>query len=840
MAKQRQNLFSKLTQMFKSGPLVKRKIEGIKSGDVASSALAVFRKSAASIYGSSVNSTGQFDRLSRLADYSEMDSLAEVSKALDIYADESVAKSEKGFSLHIFSENPKIKNLLEDLFFDTLNFEFSGRAWIRNLIKFGDFFLLLDVSPKYGVINVFPIPLNEMEREEGFDPEDPSAVRFRWITNGNQVLQNWEVIHFRLMGNDTFLPYGSSLLESARRPFRQLVMAEDAMLAYRIIRCLHGDTNIWTENGYKKIKDIKVGDKVYSYDHMNNSLILSNVSDWVNNGKQKIYCVKTLHRSIKTNENHPILVLNKKTNIIDYVQVKNLSLEHQAIKPSFVKDYDNLYEDIISVNETEEYADVYDIRVDNNLHNFIADGIVVHNSPERRVFYIDVGNAPPNDIPNIMESAKASLKSQEIADNSVGRTDRRFQPYSVDIDYFIPVRGNESNTRVDTLAGGQNTTAIDDVEYIQRKLIAALGVPKTYLNFDDDLGGKANLATVDIRFSRSIQSIQQVIITELNKIAAIHLASYGYEGEDLLNFKIQLSNPSTMAQQQKLELMRTRFEIAGMQPENKLTDEYIYKEVFELTDDQIEKMEQRQIVELMRRAQLEKLGAAAAEEGSDFGGGGGGSGFGGLGGGSGAGGLDLAGLEDDSEEDIGGDEGDSEEIEDIDLEGGEEDLFANNSRIGPLITDEEDEIFNIELGEGESEYKPVHQQNQVQRYKHNNLKPSRRKSKGSNGLKMTNPGDALKSSDPHFNDIMGKRSFSSATSVGRGGRIKMTDSVDRDFDSIENSEKIRTRLSLSTRSIIDSLNKKISINNREIISDNNVEKDSLIIEAEIFDEGDEK
>ena len=113
---------------------------------------------------------------------------------------------------------------------------FNLVMWVRNLCKYGDFFLFNDVPPEYGVVNAYPIPITEMEREEGFDSSDPSAVRFRWISQGNTVLENWQVSHFRLLGNDAFLPYGSSVLESARRIWRQLILIEDAMLVYRVIR----------------------------------------------------------------------------------------------------------------------------------------------------------------------------------------------------------------------------------------------------------------------------------------------------------------------------------------------------------------------------------------------------------------------------------------------------------------------------------------------------------------------------------------------------------------------------------------------------------------------------
>ena len=484
------NLFKRLTQLFRSGPVVKRKVRSIDTRvampDTKSSAVGIFQKSTSPTYSFiTANAYTLQERLARYADFNEMEYTAEINSALDIYADETVAQDEKGRSLHIYSNNSKIKTTLEDLFYNTLNVEFNMRPWTRNLCKYGDFFLLNDVSPEHGVINVIPIPINEIEREEGYDKADPQAVRFRWVTMGNRILENWEVTHMRLMGNDMFLPYGSSVLEGARRIWRQLVLIEDAMLVYRIVR-----------------------------------------------------------------------------------------------------------------------------------------------SPERRVFYIDVGNATPEEIPILMEQARTTLRSQQIIDKTTGRVDLRYNPLSVDEDYFIPVRGTESGTRIDTLQGGQNTATVEDVEYIQRKLFAALKVPKAYLGYDEMLSSKATLAQEDIRFSRTISMIQRTVISELNKIAIIHLTANGWEGEDLLNFSLRLSNPSTVAQQQKLELYRTKFEIAGSVPEGLLSREWIQRNIIGLSSEEILQIE-RQLLDDAASASAREAAAsigagAGASAGAGPGGGGGG------------------------------------------------------------------------------------------------------------------------------------------------------------------------------------------------------------------------
>ena len=478
MADRKGSLFTRLTKLFRSGPVVRRKVRDY-SQPGASSALEVFRKAHSDVYNSTLSAYGAFDRMSRYSDFSEMEATPEIGSALDIYSEETVSGDDKGRVLHIYSENNRVQEILEELFYDVLNVDFNLVMWARNLCKYGDFFLFNDVSPEYGVINAYPIAISEIEREEGFDAQDPMAVRFRWITQGNQLLENWQVSHFRLLGNDAFLPYGSSVLESARRIWRQLILMEDAMLVYRVIR-----------------------------------------------------------------------------------------------------------------------------------------------APERRVFYIDVGNIAPEEIENYMQQAQSSLKRQPVIDKNNGKVDFRYNPYSVDEDYFLPVRGGESGTKIDTLAGGANASAIEDVQYIQKKLFAALKIPRAYLGYDEEVGSKATLAQEDIRFSRTIQRIQKTLIAELNKIAMIHLYCHGFEGEELADFNLRLTNPSSVAQQQKLELIRSQFDIAGAAPEGVVDRSWIRRNIIGLTNDEIDEIKTGRIADKVEDTEVEAgAEAAKAEGGEDEGGG---------------------------------------------------------------------------------------------------------------------------------------------------------------------------------------------------------------------------
>ena len=212
-----------------------------------------------------------------------------------------------------------------------------------------------------------------------------------------------------------------------------------------------------------------------------------------------------------------------------------------------------------------------------------------------------------------MHQAKSALRSSQVVDKKTGRVDLRYNPLSVDEDYFLPVRGGQDGTAIDTLAGGQNTTAIEDVEYIQKKLFAALKVPKAYLGYDEALSSKATLAQEDIRFSRTINKVQRVIISELNKIAAVHLYANGFEGEDLIDFTLKLSNPSTIAQQQKLELFRTKFEIAGQSPEGMLSRDFLRKRVLGLTNEEIKMIEEQKEEDKIRDLEVEAITLPEAE-----------------------------------------------------------------------------------------------------------------------------------------------------------------------------------------------------------------------------------
>jgi hypothetical protein len=358
------------------------------------------------------------NRISAYYDYESMEFTPEISAALDIYAEESTTLSEKGEILTIYSESDRVKKILEDLFIDKLDINTNLQMWTRGLCKYGDDFVYLKINPKKGVIGCQQLPNIEIERIEGAssknqgqqrDVTTPSReLRFQW-KNKDMEFQSWEIAHFRLLGDDRKLPYGTSMLDKIRRIWKQLLLAEDAMLIYRTSR-----------------------------------------------------------------------------------------------------------------------------------------------APERRVFKVFVGNMDDKDIEPYVQRVANKFKRDTIADPKNGQVDMRYNQMAVDQDYFIPVRDPSQTSPIETLPGAQNLGEIADIEYIQKKLLAALRIPKAFLGFEDVVGEGKTLALMDIRFARTINRIQKSLIQELNKIALVHLYLLGLEDE-LSNFSLSLTNPSAQSDLLRIE-----------------------------------------------------------------------------------------------------------------------------------------------------------------------------------------------------------------------------------------------------------------------------------------------
>ena len=383
------------------------------------------------------------NRGERYIDFEQMEYMPEIASAMDIYADEMTTSNEYDKLLNVSCRNLEIKTILETLFYDALNIEFNAFGWSRSMCKYGDFFLYLDIDEKMGVTSVIGLPNNEVERLEGQDPTNPNYVQYQWNASG-MTFENWQVAHFRILGNDRHAPYGTSVLDPARRIWRQLVLLEDAMIAYRVVR-----------------------------------------------------------------------------------------------------------------------------------------------APERRVFKIDVGNIPPQDIPQYMEKVKTEMKRNSLVDATTGRVDLRYNPLSLEEDYFIPMRGGIGSDIV-SLPGAKSLDDIEDVKYLRDKMFAAIKVPQSYLtNLEGDTEDKTTLAQKDIRFARTIQRLQRSIISELEKISVVHLYTLGFRGDDLINFDLTLNNPSRLAELQQLEYLRTKFDVANAVPEGTYSKRWVAHNILGLSDEEI-------------------------------------------------------------------------------------------------------------------------------------------------------------------------------------------------------------------------------------------------------------
>ena len=420
-----------------------------------------FHKATQTMYGEAL--VGGAERVERVRDYEEMDHYPEITRALDIYADDSMTYAEDGKTVQVISDDEKIIGELEELLYQRLDIDFHLWTWIRNMCKYGDHFNLLDIVNKEGVLGAIAMPVSEVEREEGYN-NDPNSLRFKWTSQGNTVFENYQISHLRILGDDRFLPYGRSVLDSSRKVWKQLLMAEDAMLIYRISR-----------------------------------------------------------------------------------------------------------------------------------------------APERRVFYVDVGNIPPKDVEGYMQNARDKLKRIPVVSESSGNVDLRYNPESILEDFFIPVRGDRGS-RIETLPGGENAAAIEDIEYLQNKLFISLGVPKSYLTAEEDLSGKSTLAQEDIKFARTIQRIQKIVVSELAKISLIHLYLRGYDESAIYNFDLKLTNPSTITEMMHLDLMDKRFSTAReMADSDIISAYYVQKNVLKLTDNEISRMRIEQEKEAVAKSILEKL-----------------------------------------------------------------------------------------------------------------------------------------------------------------------------------------------------------------------------------------
>jgi hypothetical protein len=498
------SIFTRLRRLFSTDVIIRNEggnqikvmdVDSIQqSGEYKNNSLVdrysrIYSANATSLYGQQLNVNYQYLRAQLYSDYDVMDTDAIVASALDIISDECTLKNEMGEVLQIRSSDEDVQKILYNLFYDVLNIEFNMWSWIRQMNKYGDFFLKLEIAEKFGVYNVIPYTAYHIMRQENYDKENPSAIRFRFSPDGyvggtgqftvpNQqqddasgiYFENYEMAHFRLLTDVNYLPYGRSYIEPARKLFKQYTLMEDAMLIHRISR-----------------------------------------------------------------------------------------------------------------------------------------------APEKRIFYINVGAIPPNEVENFMQKTIRTMKKTPYIDERTGEYNLKYNMQNMLEDFYIPVRGNDQTTKIDTTKGLEYN-GIEDVAYLRDKLFAALKVPKAFMGYEKDLSGKATLAAEDIRFARTIDRLQRIILSELYKIALVHLYTQGYRGETLTNFELSLTTPSIIYDQERIALMKEKVDLAkNIMEAQLLPTDWIYHHVFHFSEDQFDEYRDLIIQDAKRKFRLGQI----TEEGND-------------------------------------------------------------------------------------------------------------------------------------------------------------------------------------------------------------------------------
>ncbi len=486
-------IFGRLQKLFSTNTIVRKTQKGVKIVDtdeyqnMTTNLIDRYMKLKVSNYGvGGVESAMAYQqvRIDLFRDYDSMDMDPILSSALDVYADECTAKNENGSILKIHHNDDNIKQILENLFYDILNVEFNLWPWTRNLVKYGDFFLELEIADELGIINIMPLSSYEMSRVEGFDPENPQRVKFVYAPYQNPYMsvgqttkkefENYEIAHFRLNSDSNFLPYGKSMIEGARRVWKQLTLMEDAMLIHRVMR-----------------------------------------------------------------------------------------------------------------------------------------------APEKRIFKVDVGNIPPNEVDNYMQKIINASKKVPFVDEKTGEYNLKYNMMNLIEDYYMPVRGSDNGTSIDTLKGLEYNM-IDDINYLKGKLMSALKIPKAYLGYEEDTNGKATLASMDIRFAKSIERVQRVLISELTKIAIVHLYAQGINDDRLTDFTIELTVPSRIYEQEQVELYTSKVAlIQQMQQTKMFSKEWMYESIMKMAKDEQDEIT-LQVLEdtkqMFRLTSIETQGTDPAKE----------------------------------------------------------------------------------------------------------------------------------------------------------------------------------------------------------------------------------
>lgn len=233
----------------------------------------------------------------------------------------------------------------------------------------------------------------------------------------------------------------------------------------------------------------------------------------------------------------------------------------------------------------------------------MEDAMLIHRimrAPSKRVFKIDIGNIPPNEVENYMQQVINKMKKEPHIDRSTGDYNLKYNLQNMTEDFYLPTRGQNSNTEISELSGLQYD-GTEDIEYLKNKMLSALKIPKAYLGYEEGLNGKATLAQEDIRFARTIERIQRIVESELTKIGIIHLYAQGYTDEQLVNFSVKLNNPSTIYTREQIEILSSKISlIRDLKEQRLLSEDWIYQNVLDLTEDDVEEQRTKVVDDVKR------------------------------------------------------------------------------------------------------------------------------------------------------------------------------------------------------------------------------------------------
>ena len=577
----------------------------------------IYTTSGLGVYNSFNNYNFQALRAQLYLDYDAMDTDAIIHSALDIYADESVLKNEKNKNIKIISTNEEIKKELENLYYNIINVNFNLWFWIRNLVKYGDFFLKLELLERFGVYNVIPFTPYGIVREEGYDRRRPNAIRFKfdpthiqgassgfgiaapypYASNRSIYFENYEMVHLRLQGDINYLPYGTSILENGRKLFKQYVLIEDAALIHRIARSPEKriyyinvgaippeEVDAYIQKMISNIKrtplvDPKTGDYNLKYNMMNmlddffvpvrgndvttkidtiKGLDYAGMED-IAYFREKLFAALKVPKAFMGYEKDLCIAPDTKIPLLDgRILTANEIIDefNKGIK-NYVYSIDETTKDIVPgeiewAGFTRMNTKTIKVWLDNNQY--------IQCTPDH-LFLTREGEW---------------IEAQNLKEG------QSLMPLYLKKSIFKKI--------INFILKGKTKYKVLKIEEVEELIDTCDLTIKDYHNFGTEAGviihnsGKSTLAAQDIRFARTIERIQAIVLSELKKIGLVHLYIKGFKTEELGNFDLSLTLPSIIYEQEQIALLKEKMELAkNMVADNYFSTDYIYENIFKMT-----------------------------------------------------------------------------------------------------------------------------------------------------------------------------------------------------------------------------------------------------------------